>query len=370
MAPGRFSKIELPDFPWDRLVPIRAAAGQVSGGICDLSVGTPVDPVPALIQDALASAANAPGYPTTHGTSQLRDSIAQWLVRSLGVDGANPDAILPAIGTKELIAGLPSFLGVAPGEQVVIPETAYPTYEVGALLARAVPVRADSLTQLGPSTPAMLWLNSPSNPTGKVLGVDHLRKVVEWARERGVLVVSDECYIELGWTDEQPVSVLHPSVCGGSHEGLLAVHSLSKRSNLAGYRFGFVTGDTGIVAGLLEVRKHSGFMVPMPVQTAAAVAYADDSHVSAQKEIYRARRDVLSAALLSAGFRIDESAAGLYLWATRGEPCMDTVAWLAARGILVAPGDFYGPAGAQHVRVALTATDERIHTAASRLLAQ
>jgi len=370
LVSGRFSKIELPDFPWDRLVPIRAAAAAVSGGVCDLSVGTPVDPVPTLIQDALAGAADSPGYPTTHGTPALRNSIAQWLVRSLGAEGADPEAILPTVGTKELIAGLPSFLGVAPGEKVVIPETAYPTYEVGALLARAIPVRADSLTQLGPSTPAMLWLNSPSNPTGKVLGVDHLRKVVEWARDRGVLVVSDECYIELGWTDEEPVSILHPSVCGASHEGLLAVHSLSKRSNLAGYRFGFVTGDAGVIAGLLEVRKHSGFMVPTPVQAAAAVAYEDDSHVREQKELYRARRDELSAALLGAGFRIDESAAGLYLWATRGEPCMDSVEWLAARGILVAPGDFYGPSGAQHVRVALTATDERIHTAASRLLAQ
>lgn len=362
-------RIALPDFPWDRLIPIRERAAAHDDGLCDLSVGTPVDGVPAAIQRALSDAADAPGYPTTHGTPELRSSISNWLRRRLGVVGIDPAAVLPAIGTKELIAGLPGFLGAGPGDTVVIPETAYPTYEVGALLARAAVVRADSLTQLGPSTPALLWLNSPSNPTGKVLGIEHLRKVVEWARARGVVVASDECYIELGWTGEQPVSILHPDVCGGSHEGLLAVHSLSKRSNLAGYRFGFVTGAPDLIAGLLEVRKHAGFMVPMPIQAAAAAAYGDDAHVVAQRSIYRARRDLLLAGLEAAGLRIDDSQAGLYLWATRDEPCMDTVNWLADRGILVAPGDFYGPAGARHVRVALTASDERIQTAAQRLQA-
>lgn len=363
------TQIELPDFPWDRLVPLRERANSVPGGLCDLSVGTPVDRVPDVIQRALASAANSPGYPTTHGTPELREAITNWLARRLGVTGVSPDAVLPAIGTKELIAGLPRLLGLQSGQQVVIPETAYPTYEVGALLANARPVRADSLTQLGPTSPTMLWLNSPSNPTGRVLGVDHLRKVVQWARERGVTVVSDECYIELGWTGDRPRSILDPEVCGRSHDGLLAVHSLSKRSNLAGYRFGFVVGDPVIVARLLEVRKHSGFMVPTPVQAAAVAAYQDDSHVEAQRAIYRRRREVLLPALKAADFRIDGSDAGLYLWATRGEPCMTTVGWLAERGILVAPGDFYGPLGAEHVRVAITASDERVHTASQRLLA-
>ena len=372
MAPDDRSatdRVVLPDFPWDRLIPFRAQAARHADGLCDLSVGTPIDPVPAPIQEALAAASNAPGYPTTHGTPELRTSIVGWLARQLGIPGVDPTAVLPAIGTKELIAALPGLLGVGAGQTVVIPETAYPTYEVGALLARARPVRADSLTQLGPSTPAMLWLNSPSNPTGKVLGVEHLRKVVEWARARNVLVASDECYIELGWTDDRPVSILHPDVCGGSHEGLLAIHSLSKRSNLAGYRFGFVTGDESIIESLLEIRKHSGFMVPTPVQAAASVAYGDDTHVVAQRAIYRKRRTQLLAALSEAGFRVDFSDAGLYLWATRSEPCMQTVEWLANRGILAAPGDFYGPAGRQHVRIALTASDERVHTAAQRLLA-
>lgn len=363
------SGFDLPDFPWDRLIPLRQRAEAVDGGICNLSVGTPVDLVPQIIAQALQESADAPGYPTTHGTDALRESIAGWLQRIVGLNNPDPVAILPTIGSKELVAWLPTLLGMTSGDTVVIPETAYPTYEVGALLARANVVRADSLTQLGPGRPAMLWINSPSNPTGKVLGLEHLRKVVEWARARGVIVASDECYFELGWTGTGPVSILHPDVCGDSHEGLLAVHSLSKRSNLAGYRFGFVTGDPKLVADLLEVRKHSGFMVPTPVQAAATVAFADDEHVAVQKERYRRRREVLAQAITEAGFRIDNSDAGLYLWATRDEPCMQTVEWLADRGILVAPGDFYGPAGRQHVRIALTETDSRIDLAARRLAA-
>ncbi len=358
----------LPDFPWDRLIPLRETATSYPGGICDLSVGTPVDSVPPAIQTALALASDAHGYPTTVGTLELRESIVNWLARRLGVVG-DVEAIVPAIGSKELIAWLPTLLGLGDGSTVVIPETAYPTYEVSALLAGATPVRADSLTQLGPTSPAMIWLNTPSNPTGKVLGVEHLRKVVQWARERGVLVASDECYIELGWTGQRPISILHPDVCGDTHEGLLAVHSLSKRSNLAGYRFGFLTGDPAVARQILQVRKHAGLMVPAPIQAAAALAYSDDQHVIEQRARYEARRALLIPALEAAGFRIDDSQAGLYLWATKEQPCMETVAWLADLGILVAPGDFYGPQGANHVRVALTATDERIEAAASRLAA-
>jgi succinyldiaminopimelate transaminase len=250
----------------------------------------------------------------------------------------------------------------------VVPELAYPTYEVGAQLAGAQVVRADSLTQLGPQSPALVYLNSPSNPTGKVLGVDHLRKVVGWARERGVLVASDECYLGLGW-DAQPHSVLHPDVCDGDHTGLLAVHSLSKTSSLAGYRAGFVAGDPTVVAELLAVRKHAGMMVPTPIQAAMVAALDDDAHELEQRQRYERRRALLLPALQSAGLTVDDSEAGLYLWATRGEPCRDTLAWLAQVGILVAPGEFYGPRGSHHVRVALTATDERIAAAVQRLTA-
>lgn len=353
-------------FPWDTLADVTALARSYPDGIVDLSVGTPVDPVAPVIRDALAAASAAPGYPTTAGTPALREAAVKALVRRYGITGLSENAVLPVIGTKELIAWLPTLMGLGPADTVVVPELAYPTYEVGALLAETMVERADSLLQLGPQQPALIYLNSPSNPTGKVLGVDHLRKVVEWARERGALVASDECYLGLGW-DAAPVSVLHPDVCDGDHTGLLAVHSLSKTSSLAGYRAGFVAGDPAVVAELLAVRKHAGMMVPTPVQGAMVAALDDDAHEKVQRERYAHRRDALLPALRSAGFTVDHSEAGLYLWATRDEPCRDTVAWLAQRGILVAPGEFYGPRGARHVRVALTATDERIAAAVQRL---
>jgi succinyldiaminopimelate transaminase len=356
----------LPVFPWDTLADVTALARSHPDGIVDLSVGTPVDPVAPLIRDALAAASAAPGYPTTAGTPALRASAVAALQRRYGISGLADDAVLPVIGTKELIAWLPTLLGLGPDDVIVVPELAYPTYEVGAQLASAQVVRADSQMQLGPQSPTLVYLNSPSNPTGKVLGVEHLRKVVGWARERGAIIASDECYLGLGW-DAHPVSVLHPSVCDGDHTGLLAVHSLSKTSSLAGYRAGFVAGDPAVVAELLAVRKHAGMMVPTPVQAAMVAALDDDAHEREQRDRYARRRAALLPALQSAGLTVDDSKAGLYLWATRGEPCRDTVAWLAQRGILAAPGEFYGPRGAQHVRVALTATDERIDAAVARL---
>ena len=365
-AARRSVSARLPDFPWDTIAGAKARAAAHPDGIVDLSVGTPVDPVDPLIRDALADGAEFPGYPTTVGTTALREAAAAALARRYGIGGVDESGILPVIGTKEAISGLAGTLGLGAGDTVVIPEVAYPTYEVSALLAGAAAVRADSTVQLGPSAPALLFLNSPSNPTGRVLGVDHLRKVVEWARDRGTIVVSDECYLGLSWDVEAP-SVLDPRVSGGDHTGLLAVHSLSKISNLASYRAGFFAGDPALIAELLAVRKHAGLMVPYPIQVAMTAALADDEHVDAQRERYRRRREVLLAAVRGAGFRIDDSEAGLYLWATRGEPARDTVDWLADRGILAAPGDFYGPASTQHVRLALTATDERIATAAQRL---
>jgi succinyldiaminopimelate transaminase len=356
----------LPVFPWDTLADVTAQARSHPDGIVDLSVGTPVDPVAPVIRDALAAASASPGYPTTAGTPELRASAAAALRRRYGVTGLPDEAVLPVIGTKELIAWLPTLLGLGADDVVVVPELAYPTYEVGAQLAGTQVLLADSLTQIGPRSPALIYLNSPSNPTGRVLGVDHLRKVVGWARERGVLVASDECYLGLGW-DAAPVSILHPNVCDGDHTGLLAVHSLSKSSSLAGYRAGFVAGDPRVVAELLAVRKHAGMMVPTPVQAAMVAALDDDAHEREQRARYERRRAALMPALQSAGLTVDHSEAGLYIWATRGEPCRDTLAWLAGFGILVAPGEFYGPSGSHHVRVALTATDERIAAAVARL---
>jgi len=358
----------LPVFPWDTLAPYDELARTHADGIVDLSVGTPVDPTPALVQAALAAAADASGYPLTAGTAALREAVAAWFARRRGVPDLDPAGVLPTIGSKEMVAWLPTLLGLGPGDVVVLPEIAYPTYDVGARLAGATPVAADGLTALGPQRVRLVWLNSPSNPTGRVLPPEHLRKVVTWARERGAVVASDECYAELGW-EGAPASVLHPDVTGGSHDGVLAVYSLSKQSNLAGYRAGVVAGDVALVRELLEVRRHAGMIVPAPVQAAMVAALGDDAHVAEQRQRYRRRRDVLRPALEAAGFRIDDSQAGLYLWATRGEDCWESVRRLAGLGILVAPGSFYGVAGAQHVRVALTATDERIDAAATRLSA-
>ncbi len=317
------------------------------------------------MQDALRAAADAPGYPLTIGTPALRQAVTTWTRARLGAD-VTAAHVLPSIGSKELVGLLPSLLGLLPGTQVLLPRLAYPTYDVGARLAGCEPVPVADPTACDPSRVGLVWLNSPSNPTGEVLDAARLRAVVEWGREHGVLVASDECYLELGW-DVEPRSVLQPEVCGDSLDGVLAVHSLSKRSNLAGYRAGFAVGDPDVVAALVEARKHIGLLSPAPVQAAAVAALGDDVHVREQRERYAARRALLLPALRSAGFRTEHSSAGLYLWASRGESCWETVDALAGAGLLVAPGDFYGEDGAQFVRVALTATDERVRVAAARL---
>ncbi|MFI2430783.1 bifunctional succinyldiaminopimelate transaminase/glutamate-prephenate aminotransferase [Streptomyces sp. NPDC018693] len=356
----------LPAFPWDKLEPYKKTAAAHPDGIVDLSVGTPVDPVPELIQKALIDAADSPGYPTVWGTPALRDAITGWLERRLGARGVTHRHVLPIVGSKELVAWLPTQLGLGPGDRVAHPRLAYPTYEVGARLARADHVVYDDPTELDPTGLRLLWLNSPSNPTGRVLGADELRRTVAWAREHGILLFSDECYIELGW-EADPLSVLHPDINGGSYEGIVSVHSLSKRSNLAGYRAAFLAGDPAVLGPLLEIRKHGGMMTSAPTQAAVVAALSDDTHVHEQRARYAARRTLLRDALLKHGFRIEHSEASLYLWATRDESCWTTVAHLADRGILVAPGDFYGTAGENFVRVALTATDERVAAAVERL---
>ena len=341
----------------------------------DLSIGTPVDDTPPLLGAALAAAANAPGYPTALGTADLRRAAAGWLHRRLGVELADPfgpdPSVVPTVGSKELVALLPTLLGLHSGT-VVIPEVAYPTYEVGAVVAGLSVLRADTPPADPDSLPGgpavLVWLNSPGNPHGRVLTDAELSAWVAWGRAHGVPVVADECYVELGW-DVAPRSVLHPAVAGADHSGLLAVHSLSKQSTAAGYRAGLLSGDPALVRRVWEARRHLGLLVPTPVQAAMAAALADDEHVAVQRERYRGRRERLSAAVRGAGARIDHSEAGLYLWVTRDEDCWTTIDWLAGLGIVAAPGSFYGPAGARHVRMALTATDERIDAAVARLTA-
>ena len=356
----------LPDFPWDTIADVRERAASHEGGLIDLSVGGPVDPVAPSIQLALSEAAAVPGYPQTAGTPELRRTIVGALERRFSIPGLNEKSVLPVIGLKEAVAWLPTLLGLR-GDTVVIPEVAYPTYEVGALMADCTVVRCDNPSE-APRDAALVFVNSPSNPTGGVLTTEQLRAWVEFSRETGAIIASDECYLYLGWSAE-PVSILHPSVTDGDNTGLLALHSLSKTSNLASYRAGTISGDEALVQELLEVRKHAGLIVPGPIQAAMVAALGDDLHEQMQRSVYAERRLTLLRALPEAGFTVDDSDAGLYLWCRReAMSSRETLDWLAERGILAAPGDFYGPAGAHHVRISLTATDERIAEAAARLV--
>jgi len=360
----------LPDYPWDAMRPYAEAARRHPDGIVDLSIGSPVDPTPARVREALAFATDAHSYPQTAGTPELRAVVSQWFARRRGVPGLADDEVLPTIGSKELVAWLPLMLGLGEGDVVVHPRAAYPTYAVGATIAGARAVASDDPADW-PAETRLVWLNSPGNPDGAVLDVDGLARAVARARELGAVVASDECYAELGWDgpwQSAPVpSVLDPRVTSGDRTGLLAVYSLSKQSNLAGYRAAFVAGDARLIDRLLTVRKHAGMMPPAPVQAAMIAALSDDEHVAAQKNLYRARRDVLRPALIEFGMRIDLSEAGLYLWGTKGVDAWQTIGELAELGILAGPGPFYGEHFPQHVRLSLTATDERIEAAAARL---
>lgn len=368
-------RADLPDFPWDSIAAAKQRAGEHPGGIVDLSVGTPVDPSPEVARRALCEAADAHGYPQVWGTPALREAILAHVRGRWDAAPMDERGVLPVIGTKLLVAMLPTMLGLGPDDTVVIPTIAYPTYDVGARLVGARVVTCDDpddLPRAGePGAPALVWTNSPANPHGAVMAPERVRAWIDYARSVGAVLASDECYGEFVY-EGRARSVLDAELNGGSVEGLLAVMSTSKESNLAGYRAGFVAGDPGVVQQLLALGKHLGMMVPAPVQAAMAAVLGDRAHVAEQVERYRARREVLGAALRVAGFRIDDSEGSLYLWAARETPagdedCRQTLDWLAERGILVAPGDFYGEAGRTHVRIGLTATDERIAAAAERL---
>ena len=374
-------RLALPDFPWDSLGPYRERAAEHPDGVVDLAVGTPVDPTPEIARTALSAAANAPGYPTAVGASVVRAAIIEWMGRRRGVEDLGEAEVIPTIGSKESVALLPLHLGVGPGDLVLHPRAAYPTYDVGARLVGATPVPVD--TDADPTTwdvdddarVAIVWLNSPGNPDGHVLDAEQLARIVAWARGRGAIVISDECYAELAWEspwDVEPIpSLLDPRVGGAAgRTGLLALYSLSKQSNVAGYRAAFLAGDADLVGAVTEVRKHTGMLVPTPVQAALVAALGDEAHMEVQKEVYRERREVLVEATAAAGLVNDPaSVAGLYLW-LRGPESMsayDLVGAFAELGIVVAPGDFYGEAGAGRVRMSLTDTDERVEAAATRL---
>jgi len=360
----------LPEYPWQQLKPFAAKAALHTHGAVDLSIGSPVDPTPFVIQQALDNASNAPGYPSTAGTPEFRKAVVDWFARRRNVPGLNANQVMPTIGSKEFISWLPLMLGLGAGDVVVQPEAAYTAYAVGAALCGAEIVSQDD-PALWPDNAKLIWLNSPGNPDGKVLDVEFLKTAVARAREIGALLASDECYAELGWSGKWATevipSILDPRVIGADMSGVLAVYSLSKQSNLAGYRAAFAVGEESLVKAIVNLRMHSGMITPWPVQQAMTVALGDDDHVDHQRELYRARRDVLLPAVRDYGFEVSHSEAGLYLWATLGEDCWATVDRMAELGIVVVPGSFYGDPKSQHVRFSITATDAAIAEGAARL---
>ena len=354
-----------PPYPYERLDSIRETAAQHEGGAVDLSIGTPCDPPPAAVLAALATGDAARGYPPSIGTAALREAAAEWISRRLGGTVDPNREIAACVGSKEFVASLPQYLRLRNPDRdtVLYPAISYPTYEMGATLAglRAVPyLHLDEIDDDDAARALCVWVNSPGNPTGELAD---LRAAAEWGRLRSIAVVSDECYAEFTW-DGEPTTVL----CSGN-EGVLALHSLSKRDNFAGARIGFYAGDPDLVHYLREVRKHAGLMPPGPVQAAAVLALGGDEHVEAQRARYLRRLHRLVEILAAAGYPAQLPRGAFYLWVAA--PGGD--AWAAARdlaqraGIVVSPGEFYGPQGAHHFRVAAVAPDDRIEMVARRV---
>ena len=361
---------EPPPYPYDRLDAYQKMASEFDGGIVDLSIGTPCDPPPQAVIDALAGSGSERGYPASIGSENLRRSIARWMGRRFAID-VPISRIAACIGTKEFVATTPQYMKLRrPGRDTVIyPAVAYPTYEMGATLAglRALPVPMNaeghmdfaSLSEDDIARALMVWVNSPSNPTG---GLDDLKYAANWGRKHDIPVFSDECYAEFTW-GTAPQSILQHGL-----DGVIAVHSLSKRSNLAGVRVGFYSGDAEIVDYLKEVRKHAGFMVPGPAQAAGVAALDDDEHVRVQRDRYKSRLEMMAKTLTAwSGIDIALPAGGLFVWFYAGDAWEFTEKLAREGGALVSPGDFYGAGGSHNVRVAVVQPDAKLAMVAKRL---
>ena len=359
---------QLPEYPWQQLVPFKKIASEHPDGPIDLSIGSPVDPTPEIIKQALNQASNSAGYPSATGTQSLQQSIVNWFSSRRSVQ-LRTSQVMPTVGSKEFISWLPVMLGLSEKDAVVQPRLAYTAYEVGAKFAGCELVSEDD-PNLWPENTKLIWINSPSNPNGAVMSVSQMRNAVTRARELGAVLVSDECYAELGWQEGfesiATPCLLQDEVTGGDMTNLLAIYSLSKQSNVAGYRAALAGGDEDLIQGLINLRKHAGLIVPSPVQAAMAAALADYEHVAEQKALYRNRLEVLSQALEEVGFEIADCQGGLYLW-VKVEDTFEAVQQFAEQGILVGPGEFYGEAGKGFVRLSVTATDEDVQRASRRL---
>ncbi|MBH0008654.1 succinyldiaminopimelate transaminase [Salinibacterium sp. SWN1162] len=345
---------------------LRRRAVAHPGGFADLATASPVDPTPQVFIDALAAAGGAPGYPLTIGVVELRDAMVHWFDRVRGVTLTRGE-VLPTIGSKELLGLLPFLLGLGAGDVVVRPALAYPAYDAGALAVGADVVAEDD-PALWPEATKLIWLNSPRNPDSQILTVDELRRAVARARELGAVIVGDECYAVLNEVDGERIpSILDARVVGDDRSNVLASYSVSKQSNMAGYRAGMVAGDEHLITNIASRRRDLGLIVPAPVQQVLSAVLSDDEHVVAQRALYSSRLERLRSAVEAAGFQIHGSESGLYLWAMLGESGVDTAMKLADIGVLVSPGEFYGPSGAQFVRFAVTVRDEHLDRAITAL---
>lgn len=365
-GPGPFVP---PPYPYDRLDQVTALAAAQVGGAVDLSVGTPGDPPADAVVRALSSSGSERGYPPSVGLPAYREAAAVWFERRLGV-GVDPSSIGACVGTKEFVAGLPHWLRLRdPSRDTVLyPAVSYPSYAMGARLAgcRAVAVPVDDrwrldLSAVDPTEAARalcLWSNTPGNPAG---GLDDLDAVAAWGRSAGVPVFSDECYVEFTWVGNPAVAGQAPgrSILQAGPEGVVAVHSLSKRSNLAGVRAGFYAGDHDLVTYLREVRRHAGFMVPGPAQAAATAALGDQDHVDGQRRRYRSRLERMAGVLAGMGLDASLPDGGFYLWvpAPGGDAWALTDRLADELGIVGSPGEFYGDAARGYVRLAMVQPD-------------
>jgi aspartate/methionine/tyrosine aminotransferase len=359
-----------PPYPYDRLDAFKAVAAKHQGGVIDLSVGDPCDPPSAAVIAALSTSNLERGYPPSIGIEPLRAAARNWMQRSFGID-IPLSQIAAAVGSKEFVVTTPQWmkLRTPSRDTVLFPAVSYPSYAMGATLSGCRPVAVPMTASGGidiskisaddAKRALMIWMNSPSNPTG---ALDDMEAVVKWGRSNNIPVFSDECYVEFTWQGKPTTALQYGT------EGVIALHSLSKRSNLAGLRVAFYAGDADIVHYLKEVRKHAGLMVPGPAQAAGVVALNDVEGVKVQAQVYR-RRLERTAQVLSkwSGRTIDLPAGGFYLWfdATDGWEFAERLA--TEGGALVSPGDFYGEGGSNNVRVAVVQPDDRIELLAQRL---